>query len=444
MFVFSGPAEVRGRFQKTRDVLHPLLIVFFVILPWIKINNEPMILVDVLNRNFVIFGNAFYSHDAPLLFFLVILLLLSIFIVTAIYGRLWCGWTCPQTVFIQGLFNKLEKFILGSYGQRVLLFRSHDSIQSKTRIIFLFLVFFILSWILAHSFGAYFLGADAVTRFILDGPALHQQSFIVLMILTVVLFLNFTFFRERLCISICPYGRFQNAMIDSNSLIVHYNAERGEPRGKIVNGKSQGGACVDCHRCLTVCPTKIDIRQGFQLECIACARCIDACNEVMAKTHSAPDLIRYQTGNNKPLLFLRFRLFLYLGLFIFFSVFFGWSLNQRKSVEFNWSRSHTVPFGTRFERDIKILQNQIVVHLKNQTDSEQPIKLSMSLESSSKGFKILSPANEMVLRPKEDLKTVAIVEIDDRIYKPESKSVEVMLKTGTIEIKRKMEFIKVD
>lgn len=444
MFVFSGPAEVRGRFEKLRVLLHPLLIAFFVLLPWIKINNEPVILFDILHRNFVIFGSIFHSHDAPLLFFLVILLLLTIFMVTAVFGRLWCGWTCPQTVFIQGLFNKIEKLILGSYTKRVLLFRADDTFNKKLRVMLVLVSFFVMSWILAHSFGAYFLGTDAVTKYIIEGPGLHLQSFIILMIITTVLFLNFSFFRERVCVNICPYGRFQNALIDSNSLVIHYDSERGEPRGKATRTEKARGACVDCNRCVTVCPMKIDIRQGFQMECIACARCIDACDEVMAKTNSAPNLIRYQTGDQKPLTLQRFRLFLYAGLFLFFSGFLVWSLSQRNSVELNLARSHSIPFSTRMENEKKILQNQIIIHLKNQTETEQQIHLSLSADNVAKGFRLLSPAVQMQLHPGEDLKTVAFVEINESQYDVNSRIVVINLKVGALDLSKSIEFVKVD
>lgn len=444
MFIFSGPAEVRGIFQRVRELLHPLLIFIFVLAPWIKMNNEPMILMDVMHRHFVLFGTTFFSHDAPLLFFLVILLVLSIFFVTAIFGRMWCGWTCPQTVFIQGLFNKVEKLILGKYTQRTLLFRSSDSWRRKFAVSFLLLVFLGISWILAHSFAAYFLGADVVTKYIFEGPVNHLQSFTILMIITIGLFFNFSFFRERLCISICPYGRFQNALIDSNSLTVFYDQSRGEPRGKITAGNKTAGSCVDCHRCVAVCPVKIDIRDGFQMECISCARCIDACNDVMAKTNQKPNLIRYETGNQKPITLMRFRLFLYFGLFIFFMSLLIWSLSNRHQIELNIARSHAIPFSVRIENDRKILQNQIVIHLKNQSNQDQQIQLSLQSESEKAGYKWLSPASHIKLSAGQDLKTVAFIEIDESTFNSNAKTVEINLRSDAGILSRALEFIKAD
>lgn len=443
MYSFSGPAEVRGRYQKIREILQPVLILFFVVAPWISIHQQPMILFDVFNRRFSFFGSTFFSHEAPLLFFVLILVILLIFIVTAIFGRLWCGWSCPQTVFIHALFDKVEKLFFGSYTKRQIFYRSADSFEKKIKIISIYLVFLALCWILAHSFVAYFVGADVVTRYIIEGPFQHLNAFIVLMIMTFVLFFNFVFFREKFCFFICPYGKFQNSLIDRNTLTVFYDFIRGEPRGKLSQDKAQGD-CVACDRCVRVCPVKIDIRQGFQSECIACGKCIDACNEVMHKTKKQSHLIRYETGNQKKITLKRFRLALYAILFIVFMGGLLWALFHRNAVDFNVTRAHLRPFSNRTENSKKIIQNQIQLHLQNQSQELVSVHLRLSEKNTVNGFRLLTPAQDLALTPGQDVKIPAFVEIFEDQYSGINSTIELILETTPSQQVKSFRFIRVE
>lgn len=439
MSAYSGPAEVKGFYQKIRDLLQPVLIILFVAAPWIQIRGEPMILFDIVNRHFVFFGSTFYSHEAPLLFFLAILLVLSIFLVTAVFGRLWCGWTCPHTVFLNAVFNRVEKWILGSYAQRQLFYKSEDSVKKKTKILFLYLAYLVICWVLSHSFVAYFVGAGTITSFILEGPHLHMSTFLLCSAMTIVLFFNFAFFREKLCLYICPYGRFQNALIDRNSVVVRYDQMRGEPRSKMASYDSDKGDCVDCRRCVSVCPAKIDIRDGFQLDCISCGQCIDACDAVMTKMKRPERLIRYETGNQKPITLKRFRLALYALLIVLFTFGLVWSLYQRHDIDIAINRSHMMPFSSRMEGEKRILQNQIQIHLKNQSQKIQQIRLTVS-----EGFILSSPAVELKLEPQQDLKTTAFIEIPAEQYSFDNNEVTITLKADDLELKRALKFIRQD
>jgi cytochrome c oxidase accessory protein FixG len=264
------------------------------------------------------------------------------------------------------------------------------------------------------------------------------------MIITGLLFLNFTFFRERLCFFVCPYGRFQNALIDANSVTVYYDKIRGEPRGKLT-ANVDGGDCVDCKRCVRVCPTNIDIRNGLQLECIACARCVDACDEVMKKLSRPAGLIRYQTGNQKPVNFKRFRLLLYEMLFLIFLVAFISSLVFRHQVDFVILRQSKNPFTMREEvvnnKVIRILQNQFQVHLKNQGNNIQSGSLSLSEKNRSAGFRILSPATTFALSKEQDLKLPVFIEIDESVFNQTDPDIEFKLKTESESIVRKIKFV---
>lgn len=447
MYSFSGPAEVRGFYQKIRDILQPILIIIFIVAPWITINNQPLILFDIFNRHFVFFGFTFFSHDAPLLFFLLILVILIIFIVTAVYGRVWCGWACPQTVFIHALFNKIEKLILGNFSKRHVFYKSPDSFTKKIKILSVYFVFLVISWILAHSFAAYFLGEKVVTQYIVDGPKMHLTSFIILTSITGVLFFNFAFFREKFCFFICPYGRFQNSLIDTNSLVVFYDFIRGEPRGKLSSSDAgqpaDKGDCIDCHRCVNVCPTKIDIRQGFQLECISCGKCIDACNEVMHKVKKQPYLIRYETGDQKKMSLMRFRLALYVLLFAVFSGGFAWTLSHRNPIDFNMSRAHASPFNIRNDGLNKIIVNQIQLHIKNQTGSVIKFTLALSDKNISDGYKLSTPASSLELQSEQDIKIPAFIEIDEKLFSTTANKIELTLKANGTTLIRTIQFIRI-
>jgi cytochrome c oxidase accessory protein FixG len=444
MYPFAGPAEVKGFYQKIRDLLQPILILVFLSLPWVQIHGLPAVLLDVSNRHFVFFGSTFYTHETPLLFFLIILAVLSIFVVTAIYGRLWCGWACPQTVFLHSVFNRVERWILGLYSQRMLFYKSEPSLKKSSKIIFLNLVFLSLCWIISHSFAAYFVGATTITQFVIEGPSAHMTLFLVCLILTFIFYFNFTFFRESLCMYVCPYGRFQNALIDNNSLVVSYDGLRGEPRGKLNLHSNEKGDCVDCRRCVNVCPAKIDIRDGFQLDCISCGQCIDACNSVMQKLNRPSHLIRYETGNQKPITLMRFRLALYVALIVLFTAGLAWSLYQRSDIDLGISRTHATPFGFRQESGIKILQNQIQLHLQNESSRPIEIKLGLSESNQKAGYQFISPVRQIILEPRQDLKTNAFIEIKANDYKPENGRVDLILKTEKYEARRSIQFIRQD
>lgn len=291
------PRGSYGRFWRARLVVAILLIGIFTALPWIRIHGKPPILLDVMMRQFTFLGTTFRPTETLFLALLVLAVFVAVFLVTAVLGRVWCGWGCPQTVYLEFVYRPLERLCLGAaYG------RAGASVPAWRRIA-LYGTYLLISAHLANTFLAYFVGTDRLTQWTLGSPALHPVAFGVFAATTGLMLFDFVFFREQLCTLVCPYGRMQSVLLDRDSVIVAYDRRRGEPRAKAAGRRAieqsggQAGDCVDCTMCLQVCPTGIDIRQGLQLECVQCAQCIDACDDIMGKLGKEPGLIRYATQN---------------------------------------------------------------------------------------------------------------------------------------------------
>ena len=243
----------------------------------VKINGKPLMLFDITRREFTFFGATFLPTDTFLLMLLLFSIFVGIFLVTAIWGRVWCGWGCPQTVYMEFVYRPLEVLIEGGRSRQI---KTDKTGVSGRRMIKHF-VFFIVSAFLANTFLAYFVGWDRLLGWMTSSPSQHPIAFGVMIGTTVLMFGDFGWFREQTCIVACPYGRFQSVLLDRQSLIVGYDEQRGEPRGKGKRKEGDGrGDCVDCSLCVTTCPTGIDIRNGLQMECIGCANCIDACDDM--------------------------------------------------------------------------------------------------------------------------------------------------------------------
>jgi len=306
------PADVHGRFQRWKHGLWYLLIGVYLVVPWIRINGHPAFLIDLPARHFYLLGQTFNAQDFWYAFFLISGVGFTLFVVAALWGRMWCGYACPHTVFLEGVFRRIERLIEGPAAARARLDKAKMSAGKFVRRGIKMVVFFLIAALITHSFLGYFLPTEVLVEAVTSSPTRHLTAFVFVVVTTLILFVNFTWFREQLCIVICPYGRLQAALYDPDTVLVGYDGKRGEPRGP---AHQQGaGDCVDCYRCVAVCPTGIDIRNGTQLECVGCANCIDACDEVMQKIGRPKGLVRYdsqrgfETGKRR---FLRGRVFLY-------------------------------------------------------------------------------------------------------------------------------------
>ncbi len=286
------PADVKGRFTRARRLVAILLIVFAASLPWVHVAGAPALFLDIGTRRLFAFGSTFNAQDGPFLFFLVTGLGASLFTVTTLFGRLWCGWTCPQTVVLDAFFRPIERLIEGAREVRLRREAGPWTPSRVARLLLKHTVFAVVAVALAHGVLSYFVSAPGVFAMVRGGPGGHVEAFTWTTAMSLVIYANFAFFREQLCLGVCPYGRLQGALVDNDTVTIGYDVQRGEPRGKAGHAD---GACLDCNRCVVVCPTGIDIRNGSQLDCVGCAACIDACDDVMDRAHRPRGLVRYDS-----------------------------------------------------------------------------------------------------------------------------------------------------
>ncbi len=294
--VWLYPKKPKGRYFNKRKILAIVLLAFLYAGPFIKVHGQPLLLFNIFERKFILFGTVFWPQDFHLIVLMLITLILFVVLFTVIFGRLFCGWVCPQTIFMEFVFRRIEYLIEGdSAAQRRLAKQPWDfeKVWKKT---LKHLVFYAIAFITANTFLAYIIGIDQLMVYIKEGPLQHLPGFIGLLIFSGVFYFIFAFFREQVCTIACPYGRLQSVLIDPKTLIVAYDYKRGEPRGPLSKAKEGNlGDCVNCNACVAVCPTGIDIRNGTQLECINCTACIDACDATMEKVNRPKGLIRYDS-----------------------------------------------------------------------------------------------------------------------------------------------------
>jgi len=297
--------QPHGQWTQRRTWVAWLLIGIMFTGPFIKINGNPLLMMNIVERRFSILGQLFWPQDMVIFAVAMLIFITGIIIFTTAFGRLWCGWTCPQTVMMEMVFRKLEYLIEGDAVQQRKLAAAPWTINKFSKKAFKLSIFFVLSFIIGNTLLAYIIGLDALIPIITDDPLQHLTGLTFMILFTLLFFAIFARFREQACTFICPYGRFQSAMLDENTMVVAYDYKRGEKRGKLQRGEPLvhriahgNGDCIDCHQCVTVCPTGIDIRDGVQMECVHCTACIDACDAVMDKVSSPRGLIRYASLNS--------------------------------------------------------------------------------------------------------------------------------------------------
>ncbi len=417
--IFLYPADVRGRLRSLRTRLQYLLIVFFLALPWMRINGRQALLLDIAHRKFEFFGLSLRAHNAPLIFLVFATAGFGLFLVTSIWGRIWCGWACPQTVFIDGVFRRIERWIEGPALARRKLAAAQWTPSKIFKRLTKWSLFILASLTVTHSFLAYFVGTDALAQMVTQSPIENWLSFLFMIISSSLILFNFGWFREQFCVIVCPYGRLQSVLMDEHSVIVAYDSDRGEPRStkkssvvkeysaeSLAHTKIQPasisalqtskgplpkiGDCVNCYRCVQVCPTGIDIRRGLQMECIACTACMDACDDVMTKLKRPTGLIRYDTltginaigiheqksaSSKKSERKIRPRTVAYLTLTAgsLFSLFVALIRIEPVSVEV--LRAKDVPYSVQDTKTGLVVLNHFKLELSNQTNELQTFEV---------------------------------------------------------------------
>ena len=280
----------RGKWFNYRTIVSWFWILSFVFLPIIKINGNPIMLLDIVHRKFIILGAIFWAQDTFILALLMLSFVLFIVLFTVTFGRIWCGWACPQTIFLEMIFRKIEFLIEGDYKDRHKLDNGPFNGKKIFKKGLKHIVFIIISVLITNTFLMWFVGYDGLLKIVQEPIADHFSGFVIMLIISGFFYWVYSFFREQICTMVCPYGRMQGVLLDSKSIIVAYDYKRGEPRGS-----KDGGDCVNCQQCVSVCPTGIDIRNGTQLECINCTACIDECDTIMRKVKKPEGLIRFDS-----------------------------------------------------------------------------------------------------------------------------------------------------
>ncbi|MFT5861722.1 MAG: cytochrome c oxidase accessory protein FixG [Flavobacteriales bacterium] len=299
------PKKPVGKWYEYRKYVSYVLLVILVSAPFIKIGGHQFMMFNVLERRFNIFGFPFWPQDFYLFVIMMLIGVVFVILFTVALGRLFCGWVCPQTIFMEMVFRRIEYWIDGDRGKQMRLSKMPWNAEKIKKRVLKWFIFFIISFLIANVFLAYLIGSDQLIRYITDGPFKHVSTLVSLLIFTGVFYFVFAWFREQVCIIVCPYGRLQGVLLDTKSIVVAYDHKRGEKeagRAKFKKNEERPatgkGDCIDCFACVNVCPTGIDIRNGTQLECVNCTACIDACDHMMEAVDLPKGLIRYTSEDN--------------------------------------------------------------------------------------------------------------------------------------------------
>jgi cytochrome c oxidase accessory protein FixG len=439
---YIHPADVKGRFTFWRRLTALVLLVVYVALPWIPIKGHPAVFLDIVSRRFHFFGITIATQDLWVGFFFVTGLAFSLFFVTSLFGRVWCGWTCPYTVFLEHVYRRVERWIDGDATARRKLEDAPWNLTKISKTVLKQGIFLIISALIAHVFLSYFVSIKGLYEMMKGPPREHLMAFGIVMSLTLALYGAFSWFREQFCVIMCPYGRLQSALTDDNSLVIGYDKKRGEPRGKVSDPNA--GACVSCNRCVQVCPTGIDIRNGLQLECIGCAACVDACDDIMTKVKRPTGLIRYDSWNGfsgGKTRFIRPRTIFYTVLLCLGLVAFTLAFRTISPVRASVVRMQGAPF---YIVD-GVVRNQFLIRVINKRDVTARFKFVM--EGDLPAEMAITGLDEVMELPPlgEEVKALVLAIPEDKFQTKKTLKVRVTdLESGSSSLTRAMELLGPD
>ena len=395
--IWVYPKKPSGRFTRYRTYLSWFLLAFLFAGPWLRINGNPFLEINVLERKFIIFGQIFWPQDFYIFVLVMITGIVFIALFTVIYGRVFCGWICPQTIFMEHVFRKIEYWIEGDWKYQQKLNKSPWNWEKIRKKGLKQIIFFAISFAIANTFLAYIIGSDELVHIQFDNPENHISGLVSLLIFTIIFFWVFSRFREQVCTTVCPYGRLQGVLLDRKSMIVAYDYGRGEERAKFKKGEDRDavgkGDCIDCHQCVVVCPTGIDIRNGTQLECVNCTACIDACDSIMDSIGKPRGLIRYAseeeiaTGKKK---FWNTRAIAYTAVLIVLMVVVSVLLLNRSEVDASVLRT---PGLTYQQKGVDAYSNLYSYEVANKTN--KALKISFKVENSEGEIQMVGSQPEL-------------------------------------------------
>ena len=371
--IWMFPKKPKGKFYNRRKIVGWTLLAILFGVPFIKVGGSPLFMFHVIKREFILFGVHFWPQDSYLFAIAMISLFVGIVLFTTVYGRVWCGWTCPQTVFLEILFRPIEYLIDGDRNAQIKLKAAPWNFDKIGKRLVKNAIFVFLSIAIANAALAWVIGVDEVKQLISDPISEHTGGFIAMLVFSGFIFFIYSWFREQVCSIMCPYGRLQGVLLDFSSIVVSYDYKRGEPRGKGKDGDK--GDCIDCNSCVDVCPTGIDIRNGTQLECINCTACIDACDSVMDKVKKPRGLIRFASEKNivegTPFKFTP-RIIGYTSLLIGLLIFLSVLMFGRSDVETTILRTPGMLYQDQPNNEISNLYNAKLI---NKSTKQMPVEL---------------------------------------------------------------------
>ncbi len=415
------PRKVSGRFYRWRTWFSWLLLAIMFTGPFVTIRGNPLLMMNIVERKFVVLGQIFWPQDMIIFAIAVLVGLTSIVIFTAAFGRVWCGWACPQTVMMEMVFRKIEYFLEGDSHQQRVLNQAAWSLKKIARKLLKHAIFYALSFIVGNVLLSYIIGWQQLYQIIVDPPARHLAGLSFMIAFSLLFYGIFARFREQACTFICPYGRFQSVLLDENSIVVAYDHTRGEKRGPLKHEQkfterwqTGNGDCIACNQCVSVCPTGIDIRDGTQMECVHCTACIDACDHVMSKIGAPRGLIRYASLNGierrEPLRFTP-RLAGYCVVLLVLTTILGLMLFTRADVEATVLRAP----GSMFQQmPDGHFSNLYTVRVVNKTSRELPVELR--LENPAGGLSVMGQGSIVVAAQKLSESSV-LIELDPAAMK---------------------------
>lgn len=385
----------KGKLYNARTIVSLFYLTLFFTLPFIRLNGNPYFLFNILERKFIFFGVTFWPQDFFIFGIGMLIFILFVVLFTVVFGRVFCGWACPQTIFMEMVFRRIEYWIEGDATHQQALDKMPYNIEKITKRGAKHLVFLLFAFLIANTFLAYIISSDELFKMIREPLREHKGTFVSLLIFTGIFYAVYAWFREQVCLIVCPYGRLQGVMTDKNSILVAYDYLRGEPREKLKkDSRTDKGDCIDCFQCVKVCPMGIDIRNGTQLECTSCTACIDSCDIIMEKIGQPKGLIRYASENgiaNKQKLRVTSRIIAYSSVLLVLIGLLAVLLLTRKDVDTTIFRTPGMLFQKQ-ENDM--ISNLYNIKILNKTHKDVPVRLKME----TPGGKIKMIGKEMVIQ----------------------------------------------